>query len=210
MLDIASCNVLLGAHRVTFDLVAATLLFGLAANSDNLTIGVAYGMRHRWIHWHQNLLIAIVTTLVTLAAMALGRQIREILPPRMPDLLGGTLLLIFAAWNIQRERTGGAGQASVPSFRFAAQESVGMGESLFLAGILSMNNLGLAVAGGIGGIGYIPAAWSVSCFSIAMLAAGQAAGGSLTRVRSIPPVLRNPMSGHAALAFAGILMLAGY
>ena len=37
---------------------ASTMLFGLAANTDNLTIGVAYGLKHRWIGWQQNLVIA--------------------------------------------------------------------------------------------------------------------------------------------------------
>jgi putative Mn2+ efflux pump MntP len=193
-----------------FDLVAATLLFGLAANSDNLTIGVAYGMRHRWIRWHQNLLIAIVTTLVTLVAMALGRQIREMLPSRMPDMVGGALLLAFAAWNFYRERGGLSDRPSVPVPRFGAQKTVGLGESLFLAATLSINNLGLAIAGGIGGLRYISAACSIFCFSVVMLALGQAAGSGFTRVRSVPPVLRNPAAGSAALALAGILMLAGF
>ena len=61
------------------DRVASTMLFGLAANTDNLTIGVAYGLKHRWIGWQQNLVIAAATTLLTLLALALGRQIREML-----------------------------------------------------------------------------------------------------------------------------------
>jgi putative Mn2+ efflux pump MntP len=195
---------------LTFDLVAATLLFGLAANTDNLTIGVAYGMRRRWIRWHQNLLIAIVTTLVTLVALALGRQLREMLPPRMPDILGGALLLGFAAWNFYREHGGLSDRPSVPAPRFAAQKYVGAGESLFLAATLSINNLGLAIAGGIGGFRYISAACSIFCFSVVMLALGQKAGRGFNGARSVPPVLRNPAAGSAVLALAGILMLAGY
>ncbi len=193
-----------------FDHVVSTLLFGLAANTDNLTIGVAYGMKQRWIRSQQNLFIAVATTLVTLLAMALGRQIREMLPSRMPDILGGVLLLLFAAWNFYRERTGASGRSQVPTSRFTARASVGMGESLFLAGSLSINNVGLAVAGGIGGVGYIAAALSIFFFSLAMLALGQALGSNFTRVRSVPQVLRYPISGNAVLALAGVLMLAGY
>jgi putative Mn2+ efflux pump MntP len=200
----------LGADRLTLDLAAATLLFGLAANTDNLTIGVAYGMRHRRIRSHQNLLIAIVTTLVTLVAMVLGRQIRELLPSRMPDMLGGGLLLAFAAWNFYRERSGLSDRPSVPTPRFAAQKSVGLGETLFLAATLSINNLGLAIAGGIGGLHFMSAAWSIFCFSVAMLALGQAAGRGFTEARSVPQLLRNPAAGSAVLALVGILMIAGY
>jgi putative Mn2+ efflux pump MntP len=193
-----------------FHRVASTLLFGLAANTDNLTIGVAYGVKHRWIRWRQNLLIAVVTTLVTLVAMALGRQIREILPARMPDIVGGALLLLFAAWNFWRERTGASGRPPMPTSRFAERASVGFGESLFLSGTLSINNVGLAIAGGIGGVRYIWAALSIFCFSVAMLAFGQALGSNFTLASSVPQVLRHPMSGNAVLALAGVFMLAGY
>ena len=193
-----------------FDQVASTLLFGLAANTDNLTIGVAYGMRHRCIRWRQNLFIAIATTLVTVVAMALGQQIRERLPSRMPDILGGALLLVFAAWNFYQERTRVSDWPPVLHSRFPNRTSVGMGECLFLSGTLSINNVGLAIAGGIGGVHYISAALSIFCFSVVMLALGQAVGANFTGMRSVPQVLRYPMNGNAVLALAGVLMLAGY
>jgi putative Mn2+ efflux pump MntP len=190
--------------------VASTLLFGIAANADNLTIGIAYGMRRRWIGWEHNLLIAVITTLITLVALALGREIREILPPGSPDMLGGALLLAFAAWNFYRERAGASAWTPVPIFRFAKRTSVGMGESLFLSGTLSINNVGLALAGGIGGAGYVPAGLSIFGLSMVMLAFGQAIGSNITRSRAIPQVLRHPTSGNAVLALAGVLMFAGY
>jgi putative Mn2+ efflux pump MntP len=199
-----------GASKLIFDRVASTLLFGLAANTDNLTIGVAYGMKRRLIHWRQNLFIGIVTTLVTLVAMALGRQIRDMLPPKIPDILGGALLLAFAAWNFHRERTGVPNRQSLPTLRCAEQAGVGMGECLFLAGTLSINNLGLAIAGGIDGVRYISAACSIFFFSVAMLAVGQTAGGNFAQIRSVSKVLHYPMSGTAVLALAGVVMLAGY
>jgi putative Mn2+ efflux pump MntP len=190
--------------------MASALLFGLAANTDNLTIGVAYGMKHRWIRWQQNLFIAVATTLVTLLAMALGRQIREMLPQRLPDILGGALLLVFAAWNFYREQTRVSDRLPVTTSSFTKRTSVGMGEIVFLSGSLSINNVGLAVAGGIGNVRYISAGLSTFCFSMAMLAFGQAAGSNFTRIRSVPQMVRGPMTGNAVLALTGVLMLAGY
>jgi putative Mn2+ efflux pump MntP len=198
------------AGRLIFDRVASTLLFGLAANTDNLAIGVAYGMKRRTIQWQQNLFIAIVTTLITLVAMTLGRQIREMLSSRLSDILGGALLLLFATWSFYRERPGAHNQPSFPTSRCSPRTYIGMGESLFLAGTLSINNVGLAVAGGIGGVRCISAAWTVFCCSVVMLALGQVVGESFIRVKSVPRVLRYPMNGNAMLALAGVLMLAGY
>ena len=200
----------MGADELIFDQMASTLLFGFAANTDNLTIGVAYGIKQRRIRWQQNLLIGVVTTLVTLVALALGRQVRDMLPPRMPDILGGTLLVVFAAWNVYQDRVGTSDRPSVPAPRFCMQKSVGMGETLFLSGALSINNVGLAIAGGIGGVGYLSAALSIFCFSVAMLALGQTIGSNFTAARLVPRVLCYPMSGNAVLALAGLLMLVGY
>ena len=190
--------------------VAPSLLFGIAANTDNLTVGVAYGMKRRWIRWPQNLFIAAFTTLVTLGAMAAGWQIRKTLPSGSPDALGGILLLAFAGWNFYRDRSGASSRPSICVTGFASRMSPGMGETLFLAGTLSINNIGLAVAGGIGGVRYVSAASAIFFFSVAMLALGQAVGSNGTRMRWAPRSLHYPMSGNAVLAFAGVLMMTGH
>jgi putative Mn2+ efflux pump MntP len=195
---------------LVFDRVASVLVFGLAANADNLTVGTAYGMKDRRIRIGQNLLIGGITTAVTLIAMAFGRQVRMLLPSGFPDVLGGALLLGFAAWNFFTERLRGAENASSPMSRFAGISDVGLGETLFLSAMLSINNLGLAIAGGIGGVGYVPTALSIFGFSVAMLAIGQTAGRRFSSARSVPLVLRGPACGNAVLALAGFLMLAGF
>jgi putative Mn2+ efflux pump MntP len=199
-----------GPVALIFNQMASSLLFGFAANTDNLTIGVAYGIRRRWIRWQSNLFIGVATTLVTLVALALGRQIRDMLPSRTPDILGGTLLMVFAAWNVYRDRIDGSDQPAVPASRFATRKTVGIGETFFLSGTLSINNVGLAIAGGVGGVGYLSAALSIFCFSLALLAFGQIAGGNFTRLKLASRVLCYPMSGNAVLALAGLLMLVGY
>ncbi|HET6307621.1 MAG TPA: hypothetical protein VFG12_10575 [Rhodopila sp.] len=198
-----------GDDSLALDRVASTVLFGLAANTDNLTIGIAYGMKCRRIGWPQNLFIAILTTLATLLALSFGRQIRIWLPTGLPNSLAAVLLLVFAAWNIWREYAAMADAPSSGPPTPASRSSVGFGESLFLAGILSINNTGLAIAGGIGGMHLAAAAWSVFAFSVVLLALGQAFGTSSSRLNWLP-LVRHPISGNAVLVLTGMLMLAGY
>jgi putative Mn2+ efflux pump MntP len=193
-----------------FDRIVSTLLFALAANTDNLTVGIAYGLKRRRIGWKQNLLIAAVTTMISLLALTLGRQIRDVLPPKLPDMLGGSLLVLLAVASIACEKLGATFQFANPLARFAGRNSIGLGESLFLSASLSINNIALAIAGGIGGVAYGPTAASIFCLSIATLALGQAIGTSLTRLRWISSLLRYSLGGNAALALAGLLMLAGF
>jgi putative Mn2+ efflux pump MntP len=193
-----------------FDNIGSTLLFGLAANTDNLTVGVAYGMKRRLIRWEQNLLIAAVTTVVTLLSLVVGRQIRAALSTELPDTIGGILLISLAACCSYREWTGAASWLGKPLAGASTWRPVLLGETLFLAGTLSINNIGLAIAGGIGGVSYAAGAASVFGFSAAMLALGQAVGTNFAQLNFVPQLLRNPMIGNGALAVAGAFMLAGY
>ena len=195
---------------VLFDRLGSTLLFAVAANTDNLTVGIAYGIKQRWIRWSQNLLIAVVTTAITLVALAAGWEIREVLPPKLPDMLGGVSLISLAVWSVYRDRRGAVMRFAQSTTGIADRTAVGLGESLTLAGTLSINNIGLAVASGIGGVSYTSAAVAIFALSLAMLTLGQAIGTSLTRVKIVSQVLHYSMSGNAALALAGMLMLAGF
>lgn len=193
-----------------FDRLGSTLLFAVAANTDNLTVGIAYGLKQRRIRWGQNLLIAVMTTVITLVALAAGRTIRGILPPRLPDILGGALLISLAVWSVYRDQRGAVRRLAQSNPGFADQTAVGLGESLTLAGSLSINNIGLAIASGIGGVSYVSTAVAICCLSITMLTLGQSIGTSLIRVKAVSQVLRYSLSGNAALALAGALMLAGF
>ena len=72
------------------------------------------------------------------------------------------------------------------------------------------NDLGAAIAGGIGGVGYVATAASIFCFSVVMLAVGLAIGTKYAGLRSVPRALRHPLIGNGALALAGAFVLAGY
>src|SRR5690242_7767742 len=126
---------------VLLDRFGSTLLFAVAANTDNLTVGIAYGMKQRWLRWRHNLLIAFATTAITLAALSTGREIRTILPSRLPDMLGGGLLIALAAWSIYRDQRGAAMQLARPGSGLPERTAVGLGESVILAGTLSINNI---------------------------------------------------------------------
>ena len=190
--------------------VVSTMLFGLAANADNLTVGLAYGINRRWMRWRQNLLIAAVTTAITLLALFAGRQVRAMFSETLSDTIGGMMLISLAMWGLYRERTATANRLGSPVTRASGGRPVGLGETLFLAGSLSINNIGLAIAGGIGGVGYVATAASIFCFSVVMLAVGLAIGTKYAGLRFVPRALRHPLIGNGALALAGAFVLAGY
>ena len=191
-----------------FAKLLSTLLFGVAANADNLTLGFAYGLKGRRIGWLANLLIAIITTAITLVTLIFGRAI-------LPCCrLGCPLLSAAACW--WRWRPGACtatatGSSSIPQWPALTAGAVSSSRRRsILSGVLSINNIGLAVASGIGGIDPAPAAISIFFFSVVLLVLGQALSAKLAQVRNIGRLLHSPLGGDVVVLLAGMAMLVGY
>jgi putative Mn2+ efflux pump MntP len=182
-------------------MIIAAILLGIAANSDNVSVGIGYGIKRRRIRWWHNGVIALITTSITLCALAAGRALRHYLFPDLPSWISGVLLMLLAVWSGYRQP-----RTEDETFTYNQNDPT-LTETLYLSLALSVNNIGLALAGGIGDLGYGAVAVSVCTFSVIMLAAGQLIGGQL--VESIG-VLRHPMFGNAVLFLAGVVMLAGF
>lgn len=181
-------------------MIVSAILFGIAANSDNLSIGISYGVKRRHILWQHNIAIAVITTIITLIALAAGHLLREYLLPHSPSWLSGALVMLLALWSAYKQP-----HADMPTG--VNRELTTLQESFYLSLALSINNIGLAVAGGIGNLTYGAVTLSIFGFSIIMLAAGQLVG--LKLVERVGGFLSHPMFGNAVLFFAGVMMFAG-
>lgn len=180
-------------------MTATAILFGLAANTDNLAIGIAYGVQRRRIRLLHNLLIALVTTTVTGAALNASSQLHRVLLPALPDWIGGAMLILLAlaGFLCSKQRPEEAAGAGLMDWR----------EAGYLSGALSVNNIGLAIAGGFDGLHDAGALTAVFCFSVALLSAGLFIGGIASR--QLANTLSNARIGNAILLVAGLAMLFG-
>jgi putative Mn2+ efflux pump MntP len=189
--------------------LASAVAFGIGANSDNLTVGFAYGLRGTRIGLASNLLIAILTTAATLGALAVGASLRRLMPAELPDLAGGVLLVGLGAANIwlERRKARAAANGAAPVER-VVRAAIGLGETLALAGALSVNNVGLGFAGGIGGLDYGPVGLSVGLFSMLFLWLGMWFSQAIAP-RLLPLVRGLPLDGNVLILAVGLLMMAG-
>src|ERR1044072_674515 len=149
--------------------IYSAVLFAIAANSDNLSIGISYGAKRRHIQWSHNLAIAVVTTGITLVALAAGHLLRRYLLPNTPSWLGGALLMLLAVWSLYKQP-----QADMPPG--LNREVTPLRAALYLARVLSINNIGLALAGSLGELSYGGLSLAIFACSIGMLAGGQVVG----------------------------------
>ena len=53
----------------------SALLFGVSSNTDNLVVGMSYGIKKMPIRWSENLIVALITFMGTVLSMILGKSV---------------------------------------------------------------------------------------------------------------------------------------
>lgn len=188
--------------------IASVVVLGVGANTENLPVGFAYGLRRLRIGLVRNLLIAAVTTAAALVPLAVGRGLRGYVPAAAPDVIAGLLLAGLGLFNAWLERRGSGRRIKAPEPWRSATEPIDLRETLALASALSINNIGLGFAGGVAGLEYGSVGLSVAGFSVALLWLGEWLSRRLARPMATAfHWLR--LDGNLLLVAVGILMMLG-
>ena len=109
------------------------------------------------------------------------------MPPEVPDIVAGLLLVGLGFFNIWIERRKAGEKPEGPLGSQVKEQRLGLRETMVLAGALSINNVGLGFAGGFAGLDHGPVALSVGGFSILLLWLGLVAqrGGRIPAELSV-------------------------
>lgn len=80
------------------ELIMLSILMALAANLDNLGVGIAYGIQKiRVSHW-ANFIIALISFVATWLSAITGETIKLCLSPTVANLVGALLLFGVGVW----------------------------------------------------------------------------------------------------------------
>jgi len=189
------------------------LLVAISSNTDNLVVGIAYGMRNVRVPLLSNLFIAVFTGVATLASMLAGRHIAGYMPAQLASLVGGSLIAGIGSWAlVQAMRSPDAARETVATRMPRPRGALGrllsvlkdpvsadcdrsghidLKEVCLLAVALSLNNVGNGFAAGMAGMNPLFTMTAVMLCSVALLGAGITAGhygqrmlGSFARIVS--------------------------
>lgn len=162
-----------------FDKFQMLLLLAIAANLDNLGVGISYGLQRRYIPVFANLIIALISTVLTFFAMIFGQWLDRVLPVWAANDLGASIIIGVGLWvcweSLDRQRPMFKNETSTlnGSGSVCCVSPIQLSETILLGISLSLN----AIAGGLGASlsGYNPIATSfaIGLFSFITVALGQ-------------------------------------
>ncbi len=160
-----------------------TILFlGVAANLDNLGIGLAYGIRKTAIPFRSNAAIAIVSMAVAVVAMLAAEYVTLFIPEEMANRLGGFLLIAIGLWMLIQPQSSGPKILEDPDVADTDGDRIlSVREAFPLGFLLSANSLAGGFGMGVSGGPMLGTVLSIGFFSLVTVGGGQRFGQLLTR-----------------------------
>ena len=148
------------------------LTLGLAANLDNLCIGLAFGAKRKVIRPWVNFIIAAISALVTLAVCALATLMGDAFS-QAANILGGLMMVGLGIWAVLPPPGGDHAPALDRALHTQRLTWV---ESCLLGWLLAINCLPTAFGAGLTGVPPLPIALSIGLFSFASVYLGNYLG----------------------------------
>jgi len=179
----------------------AIILIGIAANLDNLGIGLAYGIKRVKIPVLSNTVIALISMIITFVAATTGSVIIDFVSPKFANLLGSFLLCVIGLWTLLSSRFSKQGILENPEvFDEDKNHIISFREAMTLGFVLSANCLAGGIALGANGISVIWTVISIGVFSFVTVATGTHFGALLTKTF---------IGKHSTAISGGLLILIG-
>jgi putative sporulation protein YtaF len=177
-----------------------TILFiGIAANLDNLGIGVSYSLKSTKIPFVSNLLIAVVSMVAAYISITAGTLISQYISLSIANYVGGFLLIILGlkciidCIKLEKEKSHVFVQSTNSNLSKVIREPdaldlnndkvISWKESVLLGSALAINCLAIGFGAGITGISPLYATFSVGLFSVLTIAIGSSVGSKLSGTR---------------------------
>lgn len=154
----------------------STLLFGMSSNTDNLVVGLSYGIKKMPIRWKENLIVALITFTGTVLSMILGKSALLFLPSAFAGILGSLIIIFIGVLGLV--------QFFVKVRKEPEEEeepelqTLTIKEALILGLALTLNNIGLGIGASITGLPVLSTALGSFFFSLVFLYIGNLIGRS--------------------------------
>ena len=139
-----------------FELISGAL-FSISANIDNIPIGLSYGVKKTHISILKNILICIITSIVTFLSMLIGQNISKFFDIKIANILGSILLFFLGIYPIAKnifikEKND---RLNENEKNILMNNDISIKELLLIIITLSLNNIAAGIAESITGVNII-------------------------------------------------------
>ncbi|MFC5401115.1 manganese efflux pump [Cohnella soli] len=171
------------------------LIIGIAANIDNLGIGVTFGARSIKVPLLSNILIALLSMAATYLAMSAGLYLSHLISPFWGNLTGGFVIIFLGIWGIRAALASGKNSGGNTEYNDPNHVSdslvdrtdknndrvISWGESISLGFALAINCIASSLGAGASGVSPILTAVSVGLFSLLSVDVGIRLGSRVAK-----------------------------
>ena len=170
----------------------SAVLFAISANMDNIPLGIAYGIRGIKISPARNLLIALITSAGTLVSMSLGTIITLFIAKETAAIIGCSILIAMGLWFIAgffrkrrkivkqvhnaKDSAAEEDDSLRPKEEETSPASMTTRQSLGLAFVLMVNNMGFGIGANIAGLPILITSFCTFICSMLLLVTGVTIG----------------------------------
>lgn len=173
------------------------ILIGIAANLDNLGIGLAYGIKKTRIPLLSNVTIAFISMAVTYISVKIGSAIAHYLSPHLADMIGSFLLAGIGIYMIVDDLMKTKKDFNLDKIDKDQNNIISFKEAALLGLILSINCLATGIAIGANGISAIWTVLSIGFFSVVAFSIGGEFGLRISKT----------VIGRKATILSGVLLI---
>ncbi|WP_026962240.1 manganese efflux pump [Alicyclobacillus herbarius] len=157
------------------------VVIAVASNLDNAGVGIAYGVRGIRISWLANLVISLLSGVMTYAAGLAGHVLSRYLPVRVAAAIGGGIIILVGMWillePIRSHRVKNGGHTMVTQILrdpvkadLDKSQTISLREALILGVALALNAIAGGFDAGISQIGVLTTAVAVAIAGFLLLA----------------------------------------
>ncbi|MDD4547788.1 MAG: manganese efflux pump [Bacilli bacterium] len=121
--------------------ILTIILFSLAINLDNLTLGLLYGINKVKISLFYQILIVFITTLGTIISMVFGKLISKYYLEEISSIIGFIILLVIGIVTIVKYKH----ETRIEEQAIKYLPKISLKEIIFVSLFLSINNIGIGI-----------------------------------------------------------------
>ena len=148
----------------------SAILFAFSSSCDSIIVGLSYGTKNIKINRFHSFIVALISGIGTFLSMAFGKLFLEFIPMYYANLLGSSILILFGIYLLieymrkyrARKHLTKENIPDIQHYKYTLQHPeiidadnskvIDFKETIILALILCLNNVGLGIAASITGL----------------------------------------------------------